>query len=196
MPVSLFPRLSQALRSINHSFWQAESKDTYSKSQLEWNWTKKKNNFIGHLTQNMKEQSHTRGGNIDREPQRGVESSGACEYGSVHPWFGGADVGVMWRWRLQVQTHGSCATMLFEGYEKVASFVDASSQNNLDFMLKWHRLHAIKSFCFTWEVALKTSQFWKGLEYLKDVNCERWIFFVWFSLSKFPPTWKGTLPLY
>lgn len=36
MPVSPFPWLS-----INHRFWQAESKDMNFKSQLDWNWTKK-----------------------------------------------------------------------------------------------------------------------------------------------------------
>lgn len=70
-----------------------------------------------------------------------------------------------------------------------------SFQNDLDLVLKHRWPHAIKTGLHK-ELTLQKYEFrWKAFEHLGDVilwimNC------VWFSLSKFSPTWKGTLPLH
>lgn len=50
VPVSLIPWLSQALQSINHSFWQVESKGIDFKSELGLK-SNQKETFVGYLTQ-------------------------------------------------------------------------------------------------------------------------------------------------
>lgn len=138
--VSPFPWLS-----INHRFWQAESKDMNFKSQLDWNRTNKKTknkNFIGHLTQNKKEQSRT-GREILIVSHREVwrvqvhVNMDLCIY-SLAVQMSGLLGGEGYRFKLTAAVQRCCL--------KVTGRLYASSQNNLDFMFKWHRLQAKNAF--------------------------------------------------
>lgn len=167
-----------------------------------------KNNFIVHLSQNVREQRRSGGvgegvGGIDREPPRGAESSGAREYGSVRPHFwqcrcwGYAEVeatGSNWRqlcwdvvWRL-------CAWLVQEGELFSSSSPSSFFQSNQDFCA-----HGAWTWC-TKLLLRMGGGFEKHYFFFKRaaIPWGRYVrkrFFVWFSLSKFPPTWKGTLPL-
>lgn len=133
MPVSPFPWLS-----INHRLWQAESKDMNFKSQLDWNWTKKKKSATWLTTRKNKT---TPGGEVLIKSHREVwrvqvhVDMGLCIY-SLAAQMSGSFGGEGYRFRLTAAVQRCCL--------KVTRRLYASSQNNLDFTAKWHRLQAKK----------------------------------------------------